>query len=128
MQEIVKAAFLGMLGVMIAMQFKQSRPEYGTLIVLVLGILIFGLALRQIGAVLTQIERINGYLGDSGKYLVILLKVICITYVCDFAAGICKDSGYSAISGQIELLGKISVLISGLPILFAVIDQIYSFL
>ena len=38
------------------------------------------------------------------------------------------DAGYHAVAGQIEVLGKLTVMFAGLPILFAVIEQIQSFL
>ena len=43
-------------------------------------------------------------------------------------AGICKDAGFAAVSDQIEILGKLSVLFAGLPILLTVIRQIYGIL
>ena len=48
------------------------------------------------------------------------------TYVADFAAGICKDAGYGAISSQIEFFGKISVLATGTPVLLALFETIRS--
>lgn len=56
----------------------------------------------------------------------ILFKMIGITYVADFAAGICKDAGYGAISSQIEFFGKISVLATGTPVLLALFETIRS--
>ena len=56
------------------------------------------------------------------------MKVICITYICAFSAGICQDSGYGSIAEQIEILGKLSVMFAGLPILLAVIEQIQTFM
>lgn len=79
-------------------------------------------------AVVLQFQRIRAYLGSSERYLSVLLKVIGITYICEFSAGICKDAGYQAVAGQIEVLGKLSVMFAGLPILFAVIEQIQSFM
>ena len=73
-------------------------------------------------------NRLRNYLGGTESYLVILLKVIGITYICEFSAGICRDAGYQSIAGQIEVLGKLSVMFAGLPILFAVIEQINGFL
>ncbi len=55
------------------------------------------------------------------------MKVIGITYICEFASGICKDAGYGSVAGQIEILGKLSVIFAGLPILFAVMEQIRNF-
>ena len=64
---------------------------------------------------------------DEGGYLATLMKVIGITYICEFASGICKDAGYGSVAGQIEILGKLSVIFAGLPILFAVMEQIRNF-
>lgn len=128
MQELVKVAFLGMAGVLLAVQFKGQKPEYGIYIGLAISILIFGYSMRQVGIVTAQFGKLRSYLGGAESYLTILLKVIGITYICEFSAGICKDAGYQAVAGQIEVLGKLSVMFAGLPILFAVIDQIQNFL
>lgn len=128
MQELVKVAFLGVAGVLLAVQFKGQKPEYGIYIGLAIGILVFGYALRQVEAVTSQFGRLRSYLGGTESYLTILLKVIGITYICEFSAGICKDAGYQSVAGQIEILGKLSVMFAGIPILFAVIEQIQNFL
>ncbi len=126
MGEIIKVGMLGIVGVLLAIQFKARKPEYSMYIGLGLGILVFCYVLQQVGAVMAQIDFIQKYLGDAQNYLSILLKVIGITYICEFSAGICKDAGFSSISDQIEILGKLSVMFAGLPILFAVIEQIQS--
>ena len=84
----------------------------------------FGYVVRQIEAVMGQLDFIREHLGGAQSYLSILLKVIGITYICEFSAGICKDAGFSSVSDQIEILGKLSVMFAGLPILFAVVEQI----
>ena len=128
MQELVKISFLGIAGVLIAVQFRAQKPEYSTYIGLAISILIFRYALRQVEAVTSQFIRLRSYLGGAENYLSILLRVIGITYICEFSAGICRDAGYQSVAGQIEILGKLSVMFAGLPILFAVIDQIQNFL
>lgn len=128
MQELVKVVFLGIAGVMLAIQFKGQKPEYGIYVGLAVGILIFGYALRQVAAVTDQLGKLKGYLSGAESYLTVLLKVIGITYICEFSADICKDAGYQTVAGQIEVLGKLSVMFAGLPVLFAVIEQIQSFL
>jgi len=128
MTELVKVAFLGIAGVLLAVQFKGIKPEYAVYIGLAVSILIFSFCLRQVGAVMAQLARLKEYLGGTEGYLSILFKVIGITYICEFSANICKDAGYLAVAGQIEVLGKLTVMFAGLPILFAVIEQIQSFL
>lgn len=128
MQELIKIAFLGVAGVLLAIQFKGQKSEYGIYIGLAAGILIFSYTVRQVAAVMSQLGQLKAYLGGAETYLAVLLKVIGITYICEFSADICKDAGYGTVAGQIEVLGKLSVMFAGLPVLFAVIDQIQGFL
>ena len=128
MQELVKIGFLGIAGILLAVQFKGHRPEYGIYIGLCVSLLIFWYALRQVQAVAAELERIRSYLDGAESYLSVLLKVIGITYVCEFSAGICRDAGYQSVAGQLEVLGKLAVMFAGLPVLFAVIEQIESFM
>lgn len=128
MQELIKITFLGVAGVLLAIQFKAQKPEYGIYIGLAAGILIFSYTVRQVAAVMAQLGQLKAYLGGAETYLAVLLKVIGITYICEFSADICKDAGYGTVAGQIEVLGKLSVMFAGLPVLFAVIGQIQGFL
>lgn len=128
MTELIRIGFLGIAGVLLAVQFRGSKPEYATYIGLAVGILIFGFSVRQMGSVTAQLSRVKGYLKGSEEQLGILLRIIGITYICEFSSDICKDAGFQAVAGQIEILGKLTVMFAGLPILFAVIEQIQSFL
>lgn len=128
MSEIIKIGMLGISGVLLAVHFKSSKPEYGMYIGFAISILIFSYGLRQAQAVIEQFEVVSGYLGGSKGYLTVLLKVIGITYICEFSSTICKDAGFGAVADQIEILGKLSVMFTGIPILFAVIEQIQSLL
>ena len=60
--------------------------------------------------------------------MAILLKMIGITYVAEFSANLCKDAGYQAVAGQIEMFGKLSILVISMPVLLALLDTISQFL
>ena len=127
MTEMIKVGLLGIVGVLIAVQFKSQKPEYGTFIGLAIGILIFCYVLKELQVVMGQFDLVRKYLGSGEGYLAILLKVIGITYICEFSSSICKDAGYGTVAQQIEILGKLSVMFAGIPILFAVIEQMQTF-
>lgn len=128
MAVVIKVGMLGIAGVLLAIQFKASKPEYGMYIGFGISVLIFYLCVEQVQMVLEQFEIIQRYLGGAKGYLTVLLKVIGITYICEFSSGVCKDAGYGAVADQIEILGKLSVIFAGLPILFAVIEQLQQFM
>lgn len=128
MAVIVKVGIIGILGILTAIQFKAVKPEYATYIGVALGLLIFGYTLQQLRTMITSLGWLKTLFESTGGYLTILMKVIGITYLCEFSAGICKDAGYGAIAEQIEVLGKLSVMFAGLPILLAVIEQIQRYM
>lgn len=127
MAEVIKVGAFGIVGVMLALQFKGQKPEYSMYIGFALSILIFCYVLKCAEVIMLQLDIIRKFLGSAEGYLSILLKVIGITYICEFSASICKDAGYGAVADQIEILGKLSVMLAGLPILFSMIEQIQSF-
>ena len=126
--EILKVAIIGILGVLLAVQFKAQKPEYSIYIGFTVSLILYSYAMQALQAVVAQIDFIKGILNEGGTYLTTLLKVIGITYLCEFSAGICKDAGFQAISSQIEIFGKLTVLFAGMPILFAVIEYIQKFM
>lgn len=125
--DIVKIGILGVIGVLIALQFKTQKQEYGFYIGFVVCLIIFSYVVSKLGNVWDSIQYLQDYMSADRSYFSILFKVVGITYVCEFCASICKDAGYSAIAGQIEIFGKLSVLLTGMPILLAIIENISAF-
>ena len=121
---IVRIGILGVAGVMLALQFKSSRPEYGLYLGAAICLLIFIFSVNGLKALFLRVQELEQYLNGSGDYLVFLFKAVGITYICEFCASICKDAGYGAVAGQIEIFGKLSVLLMGIPVLVAVIENI----
>ena len=61
-------------------------------------------------------------------YIGTLIKMLGITYGAEFSAGICKDAGYQTIALQIEIFGKLAVLVLSMPVLMALLNTIKEFL
>lgn len=128
MGEVMKIGMLGIVGVLFALLFKGEKQEYTHYIGFGAAVLIFYYVVQSLFSLMGRFEILQGYMTGNENYLGILLKIVGITYICEFSAGICKDAGFSSIAGQIEVLGKLSVMFAGLPILLAVIEQIQGFL
>lgn len=122
--DVLKIGMLGIAGVMLALQFRSGKQEYGIYIGFAVCLLIFSFVIAGMTSLFNGMGELQGYMGSDNIYFRILLKVIGITYICEFCAGICKDAGYSSVAGQVEIFGKLSVLASGMPILMAIIESI----
>lgn len=124
---MIKIGMIGLLGVLLAIQFKTSRQEYSIYIGLAVSLIIFFYIVDTLSILTEQIESLKGVIGENSKYFFILLKAAGITYICEFCAGACKDAGYGAIATQIEVFGKLSILMTGMPVLFALLQTIQNF-
>lgn len=125
---IVKIACLGITGVMLGLLLRQAHSPYAEFVSLATCLLIIFYSMAKISSVFELLRVLDGYLSVQKEYFRILLKIIGITYVAEFSAGLCRDAGYGAIAGQIELFGKISILAISSPIITALLETIYSFL
>ncbi len=126
--EIGQVCLLAMMGVLLGVFLKAQKAEYGILMGIVLCLVIFSYVFRYFEAVKDQLLMLQGYLEGKGQYLFILCKVVGITYLSELCASLCRDAGFGAVAGQIELAGKVTVLFAGLPILLAVVETIASFM
>lgn len=125
---ILKIACLGICGVLLSMVLKQHKSPLAELISLAVCLLIIFYSLLKLSSVFELINEIGSYVMAQEHYFRILLKIIGITYVADFSANICRDAGYGAIAGQIEIFGKISVLAVSTPIIMALLETVCTFL
>jgi stage III sporulation protein AD len=112
---MVKVALIGVLVTFLSLLFKRERGEYTVLLGIAAGFLMFSMVLSQVGTVLDFLEELMESLPIEKGYLAILLKLLGITYIAEFASSICKDAGYGSLAGQIELFAKISILALGVP-------------
>lgn len=123
---LIQICIISVMGVGLILLLKGTRPEFGYLLAMGICILLFATAIGNFSRVLEEIQGLAEYLGSDGGYLKILVKMIGVTYLCEFCSGICKDAGQNAIAGQVELWGKLSIMAAGIPVIYGVINCIQS--
>lgn len=118
---------IALLGVIMAMFLRTQRAEYSVFLSICIAVLILFCVLGLFSSAKEQLASISAYMTMDNQYYGLLFKMIGITYLCEFCSGICKDSGYQAIGSQIEIFGKISILLAGIPILMTLLETIQGF-
>ena len=112
---------LGVIAVMLALALKSKNPEISGFISIAICLFLLTVCVSRIRVILESLCNLTEKIRIESTYLVILLKLIGIAYICEFAASISRDAGYSAVSSQIELLGKLTMLMVSLPVLMQVV-------
>lgn len=125
---IITIAIVGITAVLLAVQMKGVKGEYATYLTVTAGGFIFFYGVSKLESILDAMKKIQDFIHINQVYLTTLLKMTGITYIAEFAAGICKDAGYSSVAGQIEIFGKLSILAVSMPILLALLETLQGFL
>lgn len=125
---VITISIVGITAVLLAVQMKGVKGEYGTYLALAAGCFIFFYGVEKLEVILDALRRIQDMIRINRIYLTTLLKIAGITYIAEFSSGICKDAGFGSIGSQIEIFGKLSILAVSMPIVLALLETLQSFL
>jgi Stage III sporulation protein AC/AD protein family. len=126
--DILRVGIIGVVGVLLALFLKETKSQFATYISLATCLLIIFYSLSKLTYIINTINTIMGYISIEMDYLLILAKIVGITYIAEFSANICKDGGFSTIASQIEIFSKLAILGVSMPILMALLETANSFL
>jgi stage III sporulation protein AD len=124
----IQIALLGVVGTLLALQFKSGKSEYGIYVSLAVSLFLFLCMLSRLEIFVRTVKKIADYIKLDAGQMSILLKMAGVTYVAEFASGICKDAGYQNIALQIEIFTKLTILAIGMPVLLSLLELIGDFL
>ncbi|MCI7795234.1 MAG: stage III sporulation protein AD [Lachnospiraceae bacterium] len=125
---MIQTAVLGITAVALAIQVKALRPEYSVYMILAAGLVIAVLGVSRLEVILETVRTIGSLIRVKQVYMGTLLKMVGITYIAEFASGICKDAGFGALGTQIEMFGKLSILAVSTPVLLALVETLQRFM
>ena len=126
--DMLRIGIMGVAGTLLAVQFKSGKSEYGIYITVVLSLIIFFSILGKLQTIVDAMKGIGRFIQMDQAYIGTLIKMLGLTYIAEFSSGICKDAGYQTIAAQIEIFGKLAVMILSMPILLTLLNTIRGFL
>ena len=125
---VMSIGILGLTAVILAVQLKGVKGEYGIYLAAAAGLVIFFYGISKLETIIQAVEQVQAYLKINHVYINTLMKMIGITYTAEFSSGICKDAGYGSLGNQIEIFGKLSILAVSMPILMALMEMVQDIL
>lgn len=125
---MIKIAAIAVMAAILAAWIKTVKPDYGVWIVVGTGVFLGFSALLKLETIIGELQFLQGYFTGYGTYFKLLIKIIGITYLAEFSADLCKDAGANTLASQIELFGKLSILVLCMPIMTSLLETIDYFL
>lgn len=120
--DIFKVIGIGLIGGFLSIAVKQYRREFSVLIGAATSIAVLWGIADMLREVIDAFWSLTEQSGIDAKYFVIVIKVVGVAYITQFAAEILRDGGENASALKVELAGKVFILGLTLPILTSFLE------
>lgn len=120
----MKLVGLALISTILCLIIKKDRPEMAMFIGILTGIMILLSVTYKFNFIIESINELANKANIPTMYISLIIKLIGIAYLMEFAIQICKDCGEGNIAAKLEFGGKIIVMTMSFPILVSIIDMI----
>ncbi len=128
MDIIIKIVAVGLITCLATLIVKPIRNDFAIFIALAGGLVILFMVLGYVSEIFDVFKNIISTTGVSSNLYKLLIKIIGIGYLIEFAVGICVDTGNSSLGDKILLGGKIVIMVMALPIVTNILQIIMGLL
>jgi stage III sporulation protein AD len=126
--QIVQIAALGLIAGILVVMIRQKQPELAMQVSIVAGLIIFIYALDYLASAVDYIRDVVEKYEIAYQSVAIVLKIIGIAYICEFAVQILKDTGESSLSSKVELAGRVLIIVLSLPVITSFLNMVIGML
>ena len=121
---MLKIILIALTGVMFSMMLKKINFEISIAVAIITGISIIGLLYGEINNLTKVFISFDSVYGVSDSHVKLLLKVLGISYITQFASSVAEECGEKFISKKIEFAGKIIIVSLAVPMLINLLNTI----
>lgn len=126
--EIVRIALIGIVAGVLVVTIKQKQPEIALQVSIIAGLIIFIYVLDYIVIAIDYVKDLVNTYNIPYESITVVLKIIGIAYICEFAVQVLKDTGESSLAGKVEIAGRVFIVVLSLPVLSSFMKMVLGML
>ena len=124
--EVMQLVGIAMVSTILCIVIKKDRPEMANFVALTAGIIILLSVVMKLSFIVDGIQSLADKVNITSMYISLIIKLIGICYIIEFAISLCNDCGEKSIASKLEFGGKIIIMTMSFPILLSIVDTIIS--
>lgn len=113
--KIISIASICIIASVMCRLFEKQNKEYAVFLRVVASVGILLAVIVYVSPISATVNSIFLKTGADSDYISILFKALGICYLTQFAHDVCKDSNENTMATQVEIAGKISLVLIALP-------------
>jgi len=106
----------------IVVYLKNINNELAILSSIMSGIIILNMVFSYLGGAVSFFNKIIDIAGLDSDLYKIIFKITAIGYIVEFSAGTLEDFGLKNLSNKLIFAGKVIILSTSLPIIYAIFE------
>ncbi len=126
--ELLKIIGVAFVTAITSILLKSTKPELSFAVTITGIIVILLFILEAMQSTLAIFANISKLTGIENGLIKVLVKIVGVGYLTEFAAGILNDFGSSAVADKVVLGGKITIVVLSLPVLEGLLTMVRGFL
>ncbi len=126
--EIVRIALIGIVAGVLVITIKQKQPEIALQVSIIAGLIIFIYVLDYIVIAIDYVKDIINKFNIPYESIAVVMKIIGIAYICEFAVQVLKDTGENSLANKVEIAGRVFIVVLSLPVLSSFMSMVLGML
>ena len=126
--ELIRILGVGLVTAVAALLLRSSKPELSFAVTIAGAVVILLFAVDLAADTFGIFAELGAQTGIDNELIKVILKIVAIGYLVEFAAGIVEDFGSKSIAEKMIFAGKVVIFSVSLPVLRAMVSLIGSFL
>lgn len=126
--ELIKVIGVGLVTAIAAILLRSSKPELSFAVTVAGCVIILIFSIDLFAETFSVFAEIGEKTGIDQSLIKIILKIVAVGYLIEFAAGIIEDFGSKSIADKLVFAGKVVIFSVSLPIIRSMIGLIGAFL
>ena len=122
--EAMKLAGFSVAAALLALMVKGKQPQMGVALSLGAGVMILAWAADRLMEVAETMSRLVSQVSLQGEMMTMLIKVMGISYLTEFAAQTCREAGEEGLGQKVILAGKVMVMGLAMPLAGSLVSMI----
>ena len=126
--ELVRILGVGLVTAVAAILLRGTTPELSFAVTIAGSVVILLFSIDLLSQTFDIFRQIGEKTGIDSSLIKLMVKVIAIGYLVEFAAGVVEDFGAKSVADKLIFAGKVIIFSVSLPVLQTLLSLISSFL
>lgn len=126
--ELVRILGVGLVTAVAAILLRGTKPELSFAVTIAGSVVILLFSIDLLSQTFDIFRQIGEKTGIDSSLIKLMVKVIAIGYLVEFAAGVVDDFGAKSVADKLIFAGKVIIFSVSLPVLQTLLSLIGSFL